>query len=109
MSETKWTPGMWKVAGPDLPKCVVAAATPNENILVINETEGLAEFPTPESAALFAAAPDMAAALAEAAETIEWLAPAKGDCKCSGAFECVAHSGLAIVRSALARARGETP
>jgi hypothetical protein len=58
------------------------------------------------TAYLFRAAPDMYRALVEAAETIEWLAPAKEDCKCSGDFRCVAHDGLEIVRAALAKARG---
>lgn len=43
-------------------------------------------------------------ALNEAAEGLDWLVPAKGDCKCSGSFVCVGHSALKIVRDALAKA-----
>lgn len=108
MSETKWTPGErwvrpllddeyrdvrdWRIA-------VAVRRQAGPLALVGSEAEGR----------LFAAAPDLYAALEDAVETIEWIATPAGDCKCSGEFLCVAHKSLADARAALRKARGEEP
>lgn len=103
--ETKWTPGPWTVDG-GAGRTIQANHDGRGAVAVFYATGTMTYAEMRANAVLCAAAPEMAEALREAGETIEWLAPAPDDCKCSGDFRCVAHCGLGIVRAALARAGG---
>jgi len=121
-AETKHTPGPWEIVQSDDDfdpisiRMGTALATPGRCRTIHRiDIDWDLERGRPDYAEgranlhLIAAAPDLYAALIEAVEAIEWRLPAEGECKCSGAFRCVAHSALDIARSALARAQGETP
>lgn len=104
---SKHTPGPWTVEarsnrrGQHLPPHITANGRGE-----IIATLGC--FSTREANAnLIAAAPELYGALVEAIEAIEWRLPPAGECKCSGAFECVAHSALRIARAAIAKAEGK--
>lgn len=109
-AETKWTPGPL-IAGRARSEPYMEVRTRRGHVLATvygtgGDANALDCLPAKANATLYAAAPDLYAALVETEAALEL-----GGCYCASGrgFVCSRCQGLAMARAALARARGETP